>query len=84
MGDEIVQLQHALPMQLRLPYNDSNAAGGGEGSTPEIMFAAGFGGPVAADGMLPRIEPAVPRGAVTPGGPGADDTPYRRRRRRPT
>ncbi|GIL96383.1 hypothetical protein Vretimale_2238, partial [Volvox reticuliferus] len=74
-ADEVIQLLRAVPMRLRLPYSDVMAVGGAAATAAtaagrEIIFAAGFGGPVAADGTLPLIQPSVPGGGG--GGRGSD------------
>ncbi len=90
--DELVQLLRVLPMRVRPPYLYDTpgiaaavAAGGWEaaharlGTGREVVFAAGFGGPVAADGSLPLI---MPRADLQPG-PGGGRQRYRRRLDRP-
>ncbi|GLI69348.1 hypothetical protein VaNZ11_013903 [Volvox africanus] len=83
-ADEVIQLLRAVPMCLRLPYSDPVAVAGAGGTTAraagrEIIFAAGFGGPVAADGTLPLIQPSVPGG-----GGNAVISPYNKKLRHPT
>ncbi|KXZ42871.1 hypothetical protein GPECTOR_113g283 [Gonium pectorale] len=87
--DELVQLLRAVPMRLRLPYTPAvpgaeEAAEGAEGAVAvgprEVIFASGFGGPVAADGTLPPIEPTL---AGAADGRGAKAS-YRRQLRHPT
>ncbi|GIL48454.1 hypothetical protein Vafri_4974 [Volvox africanus] len=82
-ADEVLQLLRAVPMRLRLPYSDAVAVAGAAATTGrEIIFAAGFGGPVAADGTLPLIQPSVTGGGG--GGRGTVSSPYNRKLRHPT
>ncbi|GIL74546.1 hypothetical protein Vretifemale_4532 [Volvox reticuliferus] len=90
-ADEVIQLLRAVPMRLRLPYSDVMAVGGAAATAAtaagrEIIFAAGFGGPVAADGTLPLIQPSVPGGgaAAAAAAAAAVSSPYNRKLRRPT
>ncbi|GFR45218.1 hypothetical protein Agub_g6613 [Astrephomene gubernaculifera] len=89
-ADELLQLLRVLPMRLRLPYTDAaaavqHAAGELVAVGREVVFAAGFGGPVSANGTLPPIHPSV-HGGVGGGGGGAAAAglSYQRQFRYPT
>ncbi|KAG2498781.1 hypothetical protein HYH03_003520 [Edaphochlamys debaryana] len=86
-ADEMLQLLRSLPMRIKLPYSPygaqeaptAAAAAGAAGlGGKEVVFAAGFGGPVAQDGTLPAIQPPSANGV------GGGRQRYRRHLGEPT